>query len=87
MSKFLTHLASKFSTKVKKQRITNSNPKFLRQSFDILGPLIKKNSIQPYNAQEQSEWVFPTEKARAHDASVTLIINGIPYLLAKKIPW
>ena len=28
-------------------------------------------------AQEQSEWVFPTEKARAHDASVTLIINGI----------
>ena len=29
------------------------------------------------NAQEQSEWVFPTEKARAHDASVTLIINGI----------
>ena len=27
-------------------------------------------------AQEQSEWVFPTEKARAHDASVTLTING-----------
>ena len=25
----------------------------------------------------QSEWVFPTENARAHDASVTLVINII----------
>ena len=29
---------------------------------------IELPSTAPY-AQEQSEWVFPTEKARAHDAS------------------
>lgn len=48
ISRFLdrhAHLASKFSTQVKKQRITSSNPKLLRRSFDVLGPLIKKNAI------------------------------------------
>ena len=58
MSRFLnrhTHLASKFSTQVKKQRITSSNPKLLKQSFDTLGPLINKNSIQPYNIYNMDE--------------------------------
>lgn len=58
ISRFLnrhSHLASKFSTQVQKQRIVSSNPKVLRQSFDILGPLIKKNSIQPYNIYNMDE--------------------------------
>ena len=49
------HLASKFSTKVKKQRIVSSNPKILKQAFDILGPLIKKNCIQPHNIYNMDE--------------------------------
>ena len=49
------HLASKFSTQVKKQRIVCSNPKILKQSFEVLGPLIKKNSIQPYNIYNMDE--------------------------------
>ena len=49
------HLASKFSTQVKKQRIVSSNPKILKQSFEVLGPLIKKHSIQPYNIYNMDE--------------------------------
>ena len=35
-------------------------------------------------AQERSEWVFPTEKARAHDASVTLLINDIYFIITRR---
>ena len=58
ISRFLNrhpHLASKFSTQVKKQRTVSSNPKILRQSYDVLGPLIKKNSIQPHNIYNMDE--------------------------------
>ena len=34
-------------------------------------------------AQEQSEWVFPTEKACAHDASVMLLINHIYFVITR----
>ena len=49
------HLASKFSTQVKKQRIMNSNPKILKQSFDKLGPIIRQYNIQPYNIYNMDE--------------------------------
>ena len=39
------HLASKFSTQVHKQRIISSDPKVLQQSFDVLGPIIKRHYI------------------------------------------
>ncbi len=49
------HLASKFSSQVKKQQIVNSKPKALKHSFDTLGPLIKKYNIQPYNIYNMDE--------------------------------
>ena len=58
VSRFLDrnpHLTSKFSTQVQKQRIVSSNPKILKQSFEVLGPLIKKNSIQPHNIYNMDE--------------------------------
>ena len=48
-------LASKFSTQVKKQRIINSSPKILKQSFDNLGPIIRQYNIQPYNIYNMDE--------------------------------
>ena len=49
------HLASKFRTQVKKQWIVSSNPKILKQSFEVLSTLIKKHSIQPYNIYNMDE--------------------------------
>ena len=49
------HLASKFSTQVKKQRIVSSNPKILRGAFEILGPLIRQFNILPQNVYNMDE--------------------------------
>ena len=47
------HLASKFSTQVKKQRILNSDPKVLKHAFDVLATVIR--NIQPHNIYNMDE--------------------------------
>lgn len=49
------HLASKFSTQVKKQRIVSSDPKILKHAFDVPGPLIRRLQIQPSNIYNMDE--------------------------------
>ena len=56
ISRFLDrypHLASKFSTQVKKQRIMNSDPKILKHAFEVLRSLIR--AIQPHNIYNMDE--------------------------------
>ena len=50
-----THLVSKFSTQVKKQRIISSDPKILKQAFGVLGPLICQFHIKPKNLYNMDE--------------------------------
>ena len=50
-----THLASKFSTQVKKQRIVSSDPKVLKHAFEVLGPLIQDLHIVPRNIYNMDE--------------------------------
>ena len=53
----------------------------LKLSSFIYFPILLSLSLY---AQEQSEWVFPTGKARAHDASVTLVINNIYFIITQR---
>jgi len=42
-------LATKFSTQVHEQRIVASDPKILKHTFEVLGPIIQKFEIVPRN--------------------------------------
>ena len=48
-------LSSKFSTQVYKQRIVKSDPKILKQAFDVLGNMIRTFKILPQNTYNMDE--------------------------------
>ena len=49
------HLATKFSIQVHKQRIVASDPKILKHTFEVLGPIIQKFKIVPRNIYNMDE--------------------------------
>ena len=49
------HLTTKFSSQVKKQRITNSSPEILKKALHKLGKIIRLHNILPENIYNMDE--------------------------------
>ena len=58
-----THLASKFSTQVKKQQIVTSDLKILKNAFEVLGSIIRQFNIKPKNLYNIDEKGLQIEKS------------------------